>query len=153
MAAQPIPKTAVIPAGEGRVLRAFGEEVTVLLDGNQTGGKFVMISELTPPGGGPPPHYHLNEEEWFYVIEGRVSFLKDGQWTEVAPGGVVFVPRGVVHAFKNVGDTPLRQIIHTAPSGFDIFFVRCAWEFSKPGGPDMNRIVAIATEHGIHFQS
>jgi uncharacterized cupin superfamily protein len=30
---------------------------------------------MTPPGGGPGPHYHEREDEWFYIIEGRVSFL------------------------------------------------------------------------------
>ena len=112
-----------------------------------------MFTNVTPPGGGPLPHYHLNEEEWFYVMEGRVSFLKDGQWAEVAPGGAVFMPRGAVHTFKNVGDTPLRMLIHTTPSGFEIFFARCTEEFTGSGGPDMNRIVAIAAEHGIHFAS
>jgi hypothetical protein len=57
----------------------------------------------------------------------------------------------VVHAFKNVGHTPLRQIIQTTPSGFERFFQRCADEFARPGGPDMKRIVEISGEHGIYF--
>ena len=47
------------------MLRAFGEEVTILLDGERTAGKLTMWTEITPPGGGPPPHYHVNEEELF----------------------------------------------------------------------------------------
>lgn len=137
--------------GQGPIYRAFGEEVTILLNGVQTGGRFTLFSEITPPGGGPPPHYHEREDEHFFVLEGRASFYADGQWTEVPAGTAVFMPRGVVHAFKNVGDTPLRQIIETSPSGFENFFARCAAEFGRPEGPDMRRIVEISAEHGIYF--
>jgi quercetin dioxygenase-like cupin family protein len=141
----------VVPHEQGRVLRAFGEEIILHLDGKQTGGKLTMWTEFTPPGGGPPPHYHLNEEESFLVQEGRISFLVEGRWQEAEPGGVAFMPRTVVHAFKNVGDKPSRMLVTTSPSGFETFFARCAEEFAKPGGPDMNRIVQVSAEHGIHF--
>ena len=108
---------------EGRVLRAFGEEIIIHLDSESTGGKLNVWTELTPPAGGPPPHYHENEDEWFVVQEGRVEFFSDGKWTELT----------------------------TAPGGFDRYFARCAEEFAKGGAPDMERIVAISAEHGIHF--
>jgi mannose-6-phosphate isomerase-like protein (cupin superfamily) len=133
------------------VLRAFGEEITILLDGKRTSGKLTMWIEITPPGGGAPPHHHLNEEETFHVIEGRVAFLLNEEWNEVGPGGTVFMPRGVVHTFKNVGDGLSRMLIVTTPSGFEKFFARCAAEFARPGGPDMSRIIEIGAEHGIHF--
>src|ERR1041385_4162002 len=114
--------------GQGRVLRAFGDEVTVLLDGEQTGGKLAMGIAVTPPGGGPPPHYHLNEDEWFVVQEGRVSFFVGGQWKEVPLGTTIFIPRTVVHTFKNVGDKPCRMLVSAAPAGFEVFFARCSDE-------------------------
>ena len=141
----------VVRADEARVLHAFGEEVTILLDGEQTAGKLTMWTEITPPGGGPPPHHHVNEDEAFHVLEGRVAFLSDGEWHEVRPGGAAFMPHGVVHTFKNVGDQPSRMLIMTTPSGFEKFFARCAKEFAKAGGPDVSRIVQIGAEHGIHF--
>ena len=85
------------------------------------------------------------------VQEGRVSFLVDGQWQEVRAGGVVFAPRGSVHTFKNVGDKPSRMTVSTSPSGFETFFSRCAEEFAKADGPNMERIVEISAEHGIHY--
>jgi quercetin dioxygenase-like cupin family protein len=137
--------------GQGRVIRAFGDEVIMHLEGEQTGGALSLWTNITPPGGGPPPHYHLNEDEWFVVQEGRVSFLVDGQWQEAGAGAAVFAPRGSVHTFKNVGDKPSRMIVSTSPAGFETFFSRCAEEFVKPGGPNMERIIEIAAEHGIHF--
>ena len=137
---------------EGHVLRAFGEEVIVHLDGEHTSGKLAMWTNITPPGGGPPPHYHSNEDETFHVLEGRVAFLADGQWHEAGPDDSAFMPRGIIHTFKNVGDRPSRMLITATPSGFERFFARCAEEFAKTGGaPDMARIIEIGAEHGIHF--
>lgn len=148
----PISRVAtVVPTGQGRVLRAFGEEVHLLLTGEETGGSQTLWTELTPPGGGPPPHYHVHEDETLFVLEGQVSFFRDDRWQEVAPGSVAYMPRGVVHTFKNVGSGPLRMLVSTSPSGFERFFARCAEAFAQAGGPDMERIVAIGVEHGIHF--
>jgi quercetin dioxygenase-like cupin family protein len=141
----------VVSQNEARVLHAFGEEVIIHLDSERTGGTLTMWTEVTPPGGGPPPHYHLNEDETFHALEGRVAFLLNEEWNEVGPGGSAFMPRSVVHTFKNVGDEPSRMLIMTTPSGFEEFFARCAEEFAKPGGADMSRIIDIGAEHGIHF--
>ena len=142
---------SIYPAGAARVLRAFGEEIHLHFTGEETGGRFAQWLEITPPAGGPPPHYHLNEDEWFYVVEGKVSFFRDGQWQETGPGTRVWCPRKTVHAFKNTGDAPSQMILTTAPSGFEVFFAEAAVEFAKPGGPDMSRVVEIAAGHGICF--
>ena len=145
-------KSAVIVRqNDARTLRAFGEEMTILLDGERTAGTLAMWTAIMPPGGGPPPHYHLNEDETIHVIDGRVSFLLNGEWNEVGPGGTAFIPRGVVHTFKNIGDEPSRHLTMTTPSGFEKFFARCAEEFAKTSKPDMSRIIEIGAEHGIHF--
>jgi len=142
---------AIVLAGQSRVLRAFGDEVHIHLGAAETGGQFTMFTDFTPPGGGPPPHYHIHEDEWFHVLEGRAAFFKDGEWTEVPVGSTVFMPKGTLHTFKNVGDTPLKQLITTAPAGFETYFARSGEEFTKPEGPDMKRLIEIAGEHGIVF--
>ena len=100
---------------------------------------------------GRPPHYHLHEDEWFFPLEGRVEFFKDGAWSEVPLGTAVLMPRNVVHTFRNVGDTPLRMLIQTTPSGFEDFFEACAAEFAGSSPPEMERIVAISAGYGIHY--
>jgi len=50
-------KSAVIfRQNSARVMRVFVLEITILLDGERTGGALTMWTEITPPGGGPPPH-------------------------------------------------------------------------------------------------
>ena len=152
MNAQPALLPVIIPSGQGQILRAFGDEIIVHLGSRQTGGQFTMFTDITPPGGGPPPHYHTIEDEWFHVLEGTVSYFVDGKWQDpVGPGGTAYAPRGSIHAFKNAGDRPLRQLITTSPAGFENFFARCGDEFAKPGVPNMERIIAISAEHGIHY--
>jgi mannose-6-phosphate isomerase-like protein (cupin superfamily) len=139
----------LVRANEGRTLHAFGHAVVILLDGKQTDGKFTAFLNISPPGGGPGPHYHEREDEWFYIVEGRVSFLINGTWTDMFPGDCVYSPRGSVHAFKNNTDQPIRVFMNIAPSGFERFFVEVAEEWAKPE-PDMSRITTISDKYGIH---
>lgn len=137
--------------GSGKVFKALGDEVTVMLSGAQAGGAFTMVQIVTQPGGGPPPHCHANEDEWFLVQEGRIELWRDGEWTEVPAGTAIFLPRGIPHTFRNCGETPSRMIVHAAPAGFEVFFERIAEVCAAHGGPDMQRLQEIAGEHGIHF--
>lgn len=141
----------VIPPGSGKTWSAFGDEVTVLLDGQQTGGAFSCALIVTPPGGGPPLHYHTVEDEWFLVQEGEVEFTVNGRTLRGEAGTLAYLPKGSHHTFRNIGDQPLRMLLHTAPSGFEVFFERIAEVFHAPGGPDMPRIIAISAEHGIFY--
>lgn len=150
-AAEPKLTVVINSTEESKVLHAFGDEMTVLLSGADTGGKIAMCLSVTPPESGPPPHHHLNEDEWFLPLEGEVEFLIDGEWQAVAAGTAVYIPRGTVHTFRNSANEPLKMLIQTTPAGFETFFERCAEEFAKPGPPNMPRIIEISAEHGIHY--
>jgi mannose-6-phosphate isomerase-like protein (cupin superfamily) len=148
---KPQAKAIIVQRGAAKDLRLFGDVISVLLGGEQTGGTFTLMHGSAPPGGGPPPHVHANEDELFLLIEGRVSIFANDCWTEVGPGGAVYLPRGVVHSFRNIGTTPSQHWIIGTPSGLEKFFGQCAEEFGKAGGPDRNRIVEIGRQHGIQF--
>jgi quercetin dioxygenase-like cupin family protein len=139
----------LVRANEDRTLHAFGEAVVILLDGKQTGERFTAFLHISPPGAGPGPHYHEREDEWFYIVEGRVSFLLNGTWTDLFPGDCVYAPRGSVHAFKNNTDQPICMFINAAPAGFERFFVEVAEEWAQPE-PEMSRITTIAAKYDLH---
>lgn len=152
--AQTSPDTArpvVLQADEGRLVHAFGDSILFKLTGAETAGTLAVGLDTTPPGGGPPLHYHRNEDELFLVIDGTVSYCVEGTWTDLGPGGLAYVPRGVVHTFQNRTDAPVRHWILTTPHGFERYFERCAAVFATPGAPDMAQIMAISDEHGIVF--
>ncbi len=63
-------------------------------------------------------------------------------------------PRGAVHTFQNVGETPCRQWIIVTPSGFERFFSKSAEVFAAAGTgrpPDMAQLLAISEEYQIAF--
>lgn len=146
------PKPIIVQPGAGKNLD-FGPagESSVMLSGEQTGGTLAVLLNTDAEGGGPPPHVHSNDDELFLVIDGHYSFFSEGRWTEVSAGGVVYLPKGTVHAYRNNGPGTGRLWVLTTPSGFERFFARYAAEVSNPAGPDMQRIVDISREYGIEY--
>lgn len=149
------PRTLVIPPDGGKTLRAYGDTAQIKLSGQDTNGSMSVALSSTPPGGGPPPHRHRNEDEMFLVLEGSIRFLANDEWTEpLAPGSIVYTPRGVVHTFQNAGNTPCRQLVIITPSAFEQFFARSAEVFAaagEGGTPDLARLFAISEEYQIEF--
>ena len=75
-------------------------------------GQVGMVEGEVPPGGGfQIPHWHEDLDEVFYVLEGKIEFLLDGQWRPAVAGSTVFVPAGTVHAFRNASEQPARQLV------------------------------------------
>ena len=100
------PETLVILPEDGDTIHAYGDTALVKLSGEQTNGSMVVAVGTSPPGGGPPPHRHRNEDEMFIVLEGKIRFLANGQWTEpLAPGSHRLYPtRCGSHLSKRWGD-------------------------------------------------
>jgi cupin domain len=75
------------------------------------------------PGEGPPDHVHFDQEEIFFIIEGSYEMTVDGHTSTAGPGTIVFIPRNVVHRFRNVGETTARLLDWTLPGGQDHYSV------------------------------
>ncbi|HEV2501292.1 MAG TPA: cupin domain-containing protein [Terriglobia bacterium] len=65
----------------------------------------------------PPLHLHLNQEEWFYIMEGEVVFQVGGQRLHLHAGESVLAPRRIPHTFSSVAATPSRMLIAFCPAG------------------------------------
>lgn len=142
--------------GQGKTYSAVGDKYVMLATGAQTGGSYCLADAFIPPGGGPPPHYHTREEESFYVLEGEVTFMVDGQTVIGTPGTFVQIPRNTPHAFKNQGSAPARMLIFCAPAGFDQFMAEFAVELPSadasplpPSHHEIEKLLKIAPNYGI----
>jgi quercetin dioxygenase-like cupin family protein len=149
-----------VPPGEGRSLWVLGELVTYKTTSDQTGGAYSLFEVTTQPGNGVPPHVQHREDESFYVLEGEYEFLDDaGGTTRAGAGSLIYVPRGNLHAHKNVGTTTGRLLVSQTPGGLhESFFEEVGeptMDGSKPlvseGPQDMKRIIAIAVKYGIEI--
>src|SRR5262245_30266213 len=95
----------------------FGLDAKVLLTTEATGGTLSVLMAWHKPGEGPPDHVHFSQEEVFFILEGTYELTVDGKTTTAGPGTIVFIPRNVVHRFKNVGDTAARMLDWSLPGG------------------------------------
>lgn len=84
---------------------------------------FALVEHTLPPRAlGSPVHRHTNEDEYSYVLEGRLGAELGDQVVEAGPGELVRKPRGQAHAFWNAGDEPLRFLEIISPGRFAGYF-------------------------------
>lgn len=143
--------------GEGETFWSFGALTTIKASAKTTGGRVAIMEQLAPQGVGSPLHVHHNEDEWFYVTEGELTFWVGGQVIVAPAGAFVYGPRDIPHTFL-VTSPMARFLLVTEPGGFENFMR----ELSQPAltptppppptePPDMARIVATAARYGIEI--
>ncbi|MGH3452410.1 MAG: cupin domain-containing protein [Haloechinothrix sp.] len=109
----------VLQPDEGRPYEMGGMQALFKADGPETAGRY-NVSEwwLDPHTLGPGAHSH-DEDDVFYVIEGTMDFLVQGEWIHAPRGSFVLVPGGVTHDFKNSSDERAGALNIGAPGGFE----------------------------------
>jgi quercetin dioxygenase-like cupin family protein len=154
-------QSAVAPialrASEGEALWFLGQLVTIKSSGESTAGRVGVTETLAPRGSGSPLHVHHNEDEWFYVIDGELTFWVGGQVITAPAGSFVYGPREVPHTFV-VSSEQARFLLVVEPAGFE-GFVRAlgqpASELVIPPPatepPDVAAMTALAAEYGIEI--
>ena len=141
---------------EGRMLWMVGDLITLKIVGSNTEGAFALIEEVTLPQGGIPPHMHTREDETFYVLEGELEFVVGGRALLATTGSVVYGPRGIPHAFRNVGTTSSRMAIYITPAGLEGLFEEFGEPVTDPssppeGPPDIERLGALNQKYGVEM--
>lgn len=123
----------------------------ITVDREDSAGVVGVFEAVVPAGEGPPVHVHHNEDEVVHVLEGRYQFWLDGVVSEGGPGHTVFLPRGIPHTFRVIGDEPGRNLAIITPGGFEAFFVEAA--AGKLRIPDdMHALMALAGRYGLEFR-
>ena len=105
--------------------------VRFMIDGAEAGERFSLVEHpMSPRALAAPLHLHTREDEYSYVLEGRMGALLGEDAVEAGPGDLVFKPRNQWHTFWNAGDEPCRILEIISPAGFERFF----HELSDMGG-------------------
>jgi len=146
-----------VAPGDGERIWSVGETLTAKATGERTGGNLVVLENLVPPGGGPPPHVHTHEDEFVYVLAGRIDVRIGDELHAFESGGFAYVPRGTVHTFHNSGDTTGRILVGFTPGGIEGFF-REAGRHATDDGPappvdddEIARTIAAASKYGVRL--
>ena len=97
--------------------------VRFLIDGSEAGARFSLVEHpMSPRALAAPLHRHTREDEYSYVLQGRLGALLGDDVVEAGPGDLVFKPRNQWHTFWNAGDEPCRILEIISPAGFEHFF-------------------------------
>lgn len=151
MDARPSPRQATIVTPEQALhIKPFGLDMKVLLTTEDTGGAMSVLKGWHKPGEGPPDHVYFRQAEMFFILEGTYELTVDGQTTTAGAGTIVFIPRNVVHRFKNVGDTPACMLDWSLPGGQDHYFKAIA-ELAAGDGFTGEKVIAISKKFDTNF--
>ena len=122
-AEQPLYEPKIIMPEDRRSVPYPGHEVHVLAEMSDTEAGVYIQEEVVPPKSmGAPPHRHGDEDEYFIVLEGEITFLNGEESVSAGPGAVAILPRGHWHGFWNETDEPVRMLLAVAPGNFGGFF-------------------------------
>jgi mannose-6-phosphate isomerase-like protein (cupin superfamily) len=126
--------------------------VRFLIDGATSGGGFSLVEHpMSPRAIGAPLHRHAREDEYSYVLEGRMGALLGEHVVEAAPGDLVFKPRNQWHTFWNAGDEPARILEIISPAGFEQYFAELvALGGSRNAAPEALR--ALGARYSLEVQ-
>jgi mannose-6-phosphate isomerase-like protein (cupin superfamily) len=142
----------VIGPGDG-VLGDLGSiGVRFLIGGDEAGGGFSLVEHPMPPRRlAAPLHRHTREDEYSFVLEGRVGALLGDEVVYGEPGDLIFKPRDQWHTFWNAGEEPARLLEIISPAGFERFFQELVEAPSGAAGPDPGAVAALAARYGLEL--
>jgi len=93
-----------------------------------------------------PPHVHPEQDEYIYVLDGRIDLLLDGRKSSASAGDLVRMPRGLPHAFFNNSGKPVTALFWAALAGRLVELYQRIHNMASPA-----EVVRVAGEYGVHF--
>jgi uncharacterized RmlC-like cupin family protein len=101
---------------------------------------------LLPPGTFVPPHIHINQDEFIYVLEGKLDLILDGKEQTAGAGDFIRMPMRIMHGLFNKSDQPIKCLFWVSPTGklFDLFK-----KIHNEPSPD--EVMRLAALHDVNF--
>lgn len=145
-------KAKVVGPHDGKTGQVGGIGVRFMVDGGESGGGFSLVEHpMGPRALAAPLHRHSREDEYSYVLEGRLGALLGDEVVHGEPGDLVFKPRNQWHTFWNAGETPARILEIISPAGFERFFEELTELGGAEGPPDPGAMAALAARYGAEL--
>jgi mannose-6-phosphate isomerase-like protein (cupin superfamily) len=155
----------IVGPTDGKMVDFGSFGVRFLIRGEESGGGFSLIEHPIPPRTLVAPlHRHTNEDEYSYVVEGRMGAQLGGEIVYADAGNLVFKPRNQWHTFWNAGETPCRVLEIISPAGFERVFDEMAADPEALVGEtaaamdarygidvDYDSVARLCTEHNLSF--
>ena len=116
-----------------------------MIDSLSTDGRFALIEHtIAPRKLAAPMHVHEREDEYSYVLSGRMGAQIGDEVVEAGPGELVFKPRGIWSASDE--ETRLLELI--SPGEFSEYFTELAPLLSADE-PDRAKLSEVQARYGL----
>jgi mannose-6-phosphate isomerase-like protein (cupin superfamily) len=150
MEATAAPKIVGPKDGKSGFLGSIG--VRFMTFGDETEQRFSVVEHpMAPRALAAPLHLHTREDEYSYVVKGRMGALLGDDVVYAEAGDFVYKPRNQWHTFWNAGDEPAYILEIISPGGFERFFEELV-DMGGVANADPDTLVEIAARYGHHFQ-
>jgi quercetin dioxygenase-like cupin family protein len=143
----------VLGYDEGKTGRLGAIGVRFMVEAADSGGGVSVVEHPIPPRTlAAPLHRHSREDEYSFVLEGRLGALLGDDVVYGGPGDLIFKPRDQWHTFWNAGDEPARMLEIISPAGFEGYFEQLSDLLLCDGAPpDPVKVTAIAQRFGLEL--
>ena len=142
---------SVLASGDGRSGSLGGLGVRFMITGAQSGGGFTLLEQpLAPRVLAAPLHRHSREDEYSFVLTGRIGALLGDEVVFGGPGDLIFKPRGQWHTYWNASDTESRMLEIISPAGFEGYFDELIALFAG-GRPKPEVAAGVAARYGLEL--
>ena len=141
----------IVGPRDGKLGKLGGLGVRFMVGGTESGGGFSLVEHpMEPHALAAPLHRHSREDEYSFVLEGRVGADLGGEIIYGEVGDLIFKPRGQWHTFWNAADRPARILEIVSPAGFENFFDKVT-DLAARGELDPATMGALAAEYGTEI--
>jgi quercetin dioxygenase-like cupin family protein len=113
---------AIIRQNVGENLWFGGGLVTFKVTSEQSAGGLCLIEHAASRGKRTPLHLHPDHDEMGYVLEGELLLHVDGVEQTAGPGAVVWIPRGIPHAFLVTSELARSLWVVTPGEAMEAFY-------------------------------
>jgi mannose-6-phosphate isomerase-like protein (cupin superfamily) len=139
----------IVGPQDGRAGSLGSIGVRFMLDGSEAGERYSLVEHPMPPRAlAAPLHRHSREDEYSFVVEGRMGALLGDDVAYAEVGDLVFKPRDQWHTFWNAGDEPCRILEIISPAGFEKFFAELA-DLTEAGPLDPSGLPELGARYGL----
>ena len=138
----------MLPSREGHAIAAIGLGITMKTDGKSTRDAYSLFEYAIPARtDGPPPHLHTREDESFICLAGELDVTSAARTSRSSMGDYLYLPRDVVHTFRNTYDEEARVISVVSPAGLEAYYQALA--DMPPGPKDIGKMKKIMADFGL----
>lgn len=139
-----------VPANTGERKNILGMTHVTKVSPQDDKAAFLAAEIIMPPRSGPPMHRHAVDSEFFYVLEGEITFATPDGEIKGGAGDFVYLPAGGAHAFSNQGEMPARALVVVSPGvAAHDFFSELDHRLQGEIVPEV--VGEAAARHGIAF--